>query len=54
MDPMVIIALIGVVEQLVPQIYKLIEASQASPDDKAAYIARIQAAIAAVPDPKVG
>jgi hypothetical protein len=54
MTPAQIIALITVLEQLAASVYDVVQTSGLSEDDTSAYIARIQKAMAGVPEPKVG
>jgi hypothetical protein len=54
MNTETIIALALGVEQMIAAFYKIVLNAGLSPDETQAYIARIVAASAAVPDPKVG
>jgi hypothetical protein len=54
MNPETIAALVLGLEQAIAGVYQIVNNAGQSADDTAAYIARIAAAQAAVPDPKVG
>ena len=54
MDPVTIATLVMAAEQLIANVYTIINTAGLSPDEAASYVARIQAAQAAVPPPQVG
>jgi hypothetical protein len=54
MNPAEIAALVLAAEQFIAGLYQVINTAGLSPDDTQAYIARIVAAQANVPEPKVG
>jgi hypothetical protein len=54
LDPVTIAALILGLEQAIAGVYQIVQNAGLSPDDTQAYIDRIMAAQASVPEPKVG
>jgi hypothetical protein len=54
LDVETIVILATAAEKLIMDVYTLIQNAGRAPDDAASYVARIQAAAAAVPAPKVG